>query len=222
MSAEEPDEVNLSEPPKAPRRRMTKAEKEKHQAELMKDLATLQDLEDEKRHRRRNTWIGSAAILVTAVFSLVSCSVTSSEIRTMDKIAAQQQARERDQLRLRCGEQIAEAYEPVLLLSIALTEAESSASSGGASAEPAIMVGVSAAIIKMATVCSAAGLTHDVAKDRFSNALTGIGTASVDPLDDQIAALKELGVALDAYIEIDIMGMGSVFETETGSDDATE
>jgi urease accessory protein UreF len=201
---------------------MTKAEKEKHQAELMKDLATLQDLEDEKRHRRRNTWIGGAAILVTALFSLVSCSVTNNEIRTMDNIAAQQQARERDQLRLRCGEQIAEASEPLLMLSLALSEAKSSASSAGASVEPAIMVGVMADFAQVAAVCSAAGLTQNVAKDRFLSALREILSASVMPLVDQSAATEELWGALDAYIKVDIIGMGAAFETETGSDDLTE
>jgi hypothetical protein len=144
---------------------MTKAEKEKHNAEVSKNHATVQDLEDERRHRRRSTWVGSAAILVTAMFSLASCSVTNNEIRTMDRIAAQQQARERDQLRLRCGELFAEATEPLIIVALTLIATESSANPTGASADTASMVGLSTDFFEVAAVCSAAGVTHDVAKD---------------------------------------------------------
>jgi hypothetical protein len=201
---------------------MTKAEKEKHDAEVSKSHATVQDLEDERRHRRRSTWVGSAAILVTALFSLASCSVTSNEIRTMDRIATQQQARERDQLRLRCGEQMAEVIKPFFTVVLTLHSPESSGNPPGASADPASMVGLGSDLVKLAAVCSAAGVTHDVERDRFQNALAGVMSASVEPSEKQVAAMSEMQAALGSYIEIDIVGMGTVFETETGNGDTIE
>lgn len=227
MNADETEEVPAPESPKPSRRRMTKAEKEQHQLEMMKSLATLQDLEDEKRHRRRNTWIGGAALLVTAVFSLASCSVTQSEVRTMDNIAEQQQARDRDQLRLRCVELVAESTGPILTLVMTIEEAGATSIAAGTGVaapgtDPAAMADVTADFAKVAAVCSAAGLTDGAAKGRYSDSLSGMAEAITGTLEDQRAAVLELFEAHSEYIEVDVTAVGSIFETETGSGEPSE
>ncbi|MET4638334.1 hypothetical protein [Mycetocola sp. 2940] len=224
MSADQPNESKPSEPSKlaAPRRRMTKAEKETH-------AASIQNLEDEKKHRIRNTWIGGIAIVVTAAFSLASCAETRNEIQTMDRIAAQQQARDRDQLRLRCGEQSAETVEPMIKMMLALQgTGPSSSSVTVAKADPALLAEMLAASTKMTAICSAAGLTNDNAEDRFGEAMSAILTAAGEPVEDaqtleeRAAALVELGAAYNAYFDVDVTGMDDVFETETRIDEAAK
>lgn len=227
MDAEDADEVTPPQSPKPVRRRMTKAEKEQHQLEMTKSLATLQDLEDEKRHRQRNTWIGGAALLVTAVFSLASCSVTQNEITATNTIAEQQQARDRDQLRLRCVELAAESIGSLLNVAVtlgALDETEVAAGTGvpAAGADPSAMAGLTADYAKLAAVCDAAGLTREASKEQYAKALSGMFDATPGPLADQRAALVELADAFGNYIVADVTGVGSIFETPTGNDEPAE
>jgi hypothetical protein len=197
--------------PRTPRRRLTKLEKEAREAEIAKSNATVQDIRNEARHRRVTTWITGAAIIVTAVLSVASCSATANETRSMEQIAAQERARDRDEKRAACTEQYMTGVTSALGLAVDLQETDA----GLDAAETLRAV----EDLGHATVrCISAGMVVDEAREPFGDAMTALVNSITEPKEDQQVALEALMRTAGEYMDVDIATMAELFETPTGSE----
>lgn len=196
--------------------RPTKYEKEAHEAKMAKTAVSLEDLDDEKRHRRRNTLIGALALGATIIFSLASCVAVASETNAMQQIADRQEACDRDQLRLRCGEDVADALEPLALAFVAVFPTREGDPVPDQPVQPAALIGLGSDLGKAGAVCSAAGMTIEAGTENFGAALSGLLRASVGTVPEQQEGPRALQTALGEYLVIDLTGMNQFFETEVG------
>jgi hypothetical protein len=197
--------------PRTPRRRLTKLERAAREAEIAKSNATVQDIRNESRHRQVTTWITSAAIIVTAVLSIASCSATTNETRSMEKIAAQERARDRDEKRAACTEQYMTGVTAVVGLALSLQGSETAPL-------PSETLHAVEELGHATVRCISAGMVVDENRAAFGDAMTGVVNSVAGSPAEQRRAIDELMDASGRYMDVDITTMTELFETPMTSE----
>lgn len=163
---------------------------------------TLEDLQEEKRHRRWQNRIQWVAIIIAALVGVYGVQTSRQE-------SDQLQAAQRDEQRVTCYE--AYGMAGVAILSAAVTVDES---------EDGVGMSTFTAVIEKAVIatarCTEARLTIVEAREELAAAMNSVMDSASAGKERQSAALTDFSNALAGYIPIRLPALGEILEAPSG------